>query len=125
MTRAPALIPLLLLGACAALDEQHAAIQRADTAAFAQTELAGLSRAEILACAGKPTRTAKTGDTESLIYVSGADGGSASSRQDSCEVRFVLRRGYVEKVEYSISDVGIFGKGGQCAYVVQKCMRTR
>jgi hypothetical protein len=120
--RAPALIPLLLLAACA---EHDAAIRRADTAAFAQTELAGLSRAEILECAGKPTRTAKTGDTESLIYISNADGGSASSREDSCEVTFIFRRGYVEKVQYSVSDVGVFGNGDQCGYVVQRCMRAR
>jgi hypothetical protein len=122
MTRAPALIPLLLLAACAFLDEQDIARQRADSAAFAQTQLVGLSKAEILACAGTPARTAKAGDSESLIYVSG---GSAASPEKSCEVTFVLRRGYVEKVDYSVTYVGLMARGDQCAFVVQKCVGAR
>lgn len=125
--RTLALIALLILAACSVLDEKREAIRRADTANFAQTELVGLLKADILACAGRPARTVKTGDTETLTYLSGGDGDATAgseTKEKPCEVTFVLRDGFVEKLEYSVPDVGIFGKGDQCAFVVQKCVRT-
>jgi len=114
-------------------------MQRADVAMFAQTELVGLSKAEILACAGKPARTVSASDAESLVYIGGGDGaaagnvkpgseagtGSAPSGEKYCEVTFVLRRGYVEKVTYGGPNSGAFAQGEQCAFVVQKCLPTR
>lgn len=131
IVRAASLVALApLLVACSILDEQHTAVERADTALFAQTELVGLSRAEILACAGKPDRAVRNGDSESLVYTSS---GAAAAKPGApagkpCEVTFAMHNGYVEKVAYSVPSVGGFGgfaSGDQCSYVVQKCMRPR
>ena len=70
--RAIALLLGLTLCACAA---QH----RAETAQRAQRELVGLKKAEVLACAGAPVRSAVADDVEVLTYVGGGDSRSVAT----------------------------------------------
>lgn len=115
-----------------------AAQQRAETAKRAQTELVGISKGDLLACAGAPIRTASSGDTEVFTYVGGGDsviagGGGASSagggvatvQRRYCEVTFVIRSGRVEKVNYAGRTGGLVTEGEQCAFVVQNCIAAK
>ena len=56
---------LLLAAGCA--------IHRASVASRAQKEMIGMSKRNLLACAGTPARAAVAGGTEFLTYVSGGD----------------------------------------------------
>lgn len=115
-----------------------AAQQRAETAKRAQTELVGMSKGDLLACAGAPVRSASSGDTEVVTYVGGGDsivagGGAASSagggvaaiQRRYCEVTFVLRSGRVKKVNYAGRTGGLVTEGEQCAFVVQNCIAAK
>jgi hypothetical protein len=115
--------PVLMLAACA-----NPSQERADIAEFAKTQLVGVSKAEILACAGTPLRTAIKGNAELLTYVgsSGIAGTSQKSpKEHYCEVTFLLRRGFVEEVKYSGPSGGFMTQGEECAFVVQKCVDYR
>lgn len=111
--------------------------QRAQIAKQAKSDLIGISKADLLACAGAPVRSAKSDNMEVLTYVGGGDSrgsfgayskknwttGSYSSRRRSCEVTFVLIDGLVSKVNYSGRTGGLITKGEQCAFVVENCMK--
>jgi len=112
--------------------------QRAETAKRAQTELVGISKADLLACAGAPVRSASSGDTEVMTYVGGGDsiivgggaastagGGVATVQRRYCEVSFVLRSGRVEKINYAGRTGGLVTGGEQCAFVVQNCVAAK
>lgn len=128
MNRVAIVLLLVALAGCAAQ-------QRAETAKRAQSELVGMSKAELLACAGAPVRAAMAGDTEVLTYVGGGDstvvgagaassvgGGVASVHRRYCEVTFVLKTGRVEKINYAGRTGGLITQGEQCAFVVENCM---
>jgi hypothetical protein len=127
-----AILPLVLvlLGGCA--------VQRAETAARAQSELVGLTKGELLSCAGVPVRQDRADGLDFLTYSSGGDSvGSAVASQTSpstvilagksvrryCEVTFVLRDGVVQRVNYQGRTGGILSQGEQCAFVVQNCLK--
>ena len=108
--------------------------QNADTAFMARAVIIGQSRAEILACAGKPERAAVNGDAETLVYTAssgestlmvGAGNTLLSNVRHSCEVTLVLRRGYVEDVLYSGRTGGTLTPDEECAPIVSKCMSPR
>lgn len=115
-----------------------AAQQRAETAKRAQAELIGLSKADLLACAGAPVRVASSSNTEVLTYIGGGDstiigggaasttgGGVATALRRYCEVTFVMRGGRVEKVNYAGRTGGLITEGEQCAFVVQNCVSAK
>ena len=110
--------------------------RRAEVEKAAQTQLIGMSRKDVLSCAGAPIREAKDDDTEFLTYVAGGDStgmavgvansstgvASVSSHRRYCEVTFVLQRGVVTKISYSGRPGGYATAGEQCAFVVENCM---
>ena len=130
MQRVAGLILVLVLCACASTS-----LQKSDAASLARPQLVGLSKAEVLACAGQPERTEAGVDSESLSYSasSGETGyavGTGSSLlskvRRSCEVVFVLRRGYVEDVKYVGEQTGgMLTPDEECFPIVKKCVSSR
>src|SRR5258705_323031 len=99
---------LLALTGCAS---QH----RAKVATRAQSELLGMSKRDLLSCAGVPQRQQRVDDLEFLTFSGGGDSvGGAVVTQTSpstavatgrsarryCEATFILKDGIVQKVNY-------------------------
>ena len=118
----------LLFTACARYE-------RAAVAERAKTELIGLSKAELLACAGVPHRRYQEGDLEIFTYSASADsvgvgvvtGASpqiavGAMRRRYCEATFALRNNRVERVSYAGRTGGLLTKGEQCGFVVENCV---
>lgn len=114
------------------------AFQRAEIASKAQTELVGMTKADLLTCAGVPLRQERLGDLEFLTYAGGGDSvGSAVATETSstsavvagnathryCEATFVLKDGIVKKVNYQGRTGGLLTKGEQCAFIVENCVK--
>jgi hypothetical protein len=113
-------------------------IQRAQIASRAQTELVGMSKKDLLLCAGVPLRQERVEDLEFLTFAGGGDSiGSAVASSTSlntatvvgksarryCEATFVLKDGLVQKVNYQGRTGGLLTKGEQCAFIVENCVR--
>ena len=97
--------------------------KRMKVAETAKSELIGLSKTDILSCAGVPIRSEKVNDMEFLTYVSDATGiGFFHRSKRYCEVTFTLRNGVVEKVSYSGNTGGRFTEDEQCAHVLKSCI---
>ena len=128
MRRIACLVGALAVTACADLSQQNS-----DLAFLARGVIVGQSRAQVLACAGKPQREEVNGEAETLTYfassgertlVIGSANGIANVPH-SCEVTLVLRRGYVEDVRYAGRTGGLLTPDEECAVIVRKCMRPR
>ena len=115
-----------------------AAIQRVEIASRAQTELVGMSKKDLLLCAGVPLRQERVEDLEFLSFAGGGDlvgstfatGTSPSSAvavgkstHRYCEATFVLKNGIVQKVNYQGRTGGLLTKGEQCAFIVENCVK--
>jgi hypothetical protein len=97
--------------------------QRAKMAERAPSELVGMSKVELLSCAGVPVRSEKIENMEFLTYTgSGNDKGFFHRRHHYCEVTFTLKDGMVQKVSYAGNTGGFFTRGEQCAYVIAPCL---
>jgi len=124
----------LLLSGCAG-----SKFHRAEVATKAKTELVGMSKKDLLSCAGVPVRSQQVEDMEFLTYVGGGDsigyagGGAGSSaggglvamHKRYCEVTFVFKAGKVEKVNYAGRTGGWATVGEQCAFVVENCLQAK
>ena len=112
--------------------------QRAGLASRAKTELVGMSKIELLSCAGVPVRQERMDNLEFLTYSVDEDGvGAAVATSTSpstaiatgkrtyfyCDVTFVLKDGVVQKVNYKGHTGGLLTKGEQCAFVVENCLK--
>ena len=93
--------------------------ERAELAQRAKTELIGLSKTELLTCAGVPVRSTTEGDLEFMSY------GSSYGWRGSCVVTFVLRDGAVETISYSGRTGRSSQNGEQCAYAVANCLASQ
>lgn len=91
------------------------AVQPTQTATRAQTELIGMSKKELLSCAGVPLRQERIDDFEFLSFVSIGDSietavvtntsstmavAEGKSSHPYCEATFVLQNGIVQKINY-------------------------
>jgi hypothetical protein len=114
------------------------AIQRAEMASRTQKELVGMSKKNLLSCAGVPSRQERVEELEFLTFTGGDDTvgtGTANSvspnimfgvyraPQRSCEATFVLKDGIVEKVNYQGGTGGSLTKGERCAFIVENCLK--
>jgi PBP1b-binding outer membrane lipoprotein LpoB len=108
---------------------------RVDIAKRAKAELIGVSKSEILICAGIPANTYRNNGTEFLTYsnlersnfydvMSGPGGGllQMASQLDECEVTLTLRDNVVESVNFRTNHTGIMASDDQCAYVFESCL---
>ncbi len=118
---------------------QGCAARRADVASRAQTELIGMSKKELLLCAGVPGRQEKANNLEFLTYTSGGDSstgvglgfsiapalslGVGTSAQRYCEATFVIENDVVQKVTYRGRTGGPLTKDEQCAFIVDLCLK--
>jgi len=114
------------------------AFQRASDAARAKTELIGMTKIELLSCAGVPIRQEKVGNLEFLTYSGGGDsggpafgtavspstviGGSVRFRR-YCEATFILNSGVVEKIIYAGRTGPPGASGEQCAFIIENCLK--
>lgn len=132
-----------LLAIVAAVGLCGCAVQRAQTAQDAKSQLVGMSKEHILSCMGAPENAATVGQTEVWSYSSGdgttvsagdtqfrrgAFGGIAAntstiSSRRYCKVNVVMSNGIVGAVNYQGPTGGLLTAGEQCAYVVEACVR--
>ena len=114
------------------------AIQRAEIASRARKELVGMSKKNLLTCAGVPSRQDRFEDLEFLTYTGARDtvgtgaANSSSSNvmfgayraaQRDCEATFILKDGIVQNVSYLGRTEGLLTKGEQCAFIVESCLQ--
>jgi hypothetical protein len=113
-------------------------IQRASLATRAQTELVGMTKKDLLYCAGVPIRQERADDLEFLTYSGGGDSvGMAVATSTSpstaiatgkrtrryCEATIILKDGIVQKVNYQGRTGGLLTKGEQCAFIIENCLK--
>jgi len=119
------LIILAIILALCTFTSGCAVHKRMKMAENAKSELIGLSKTDLLSCAGVPMRSETINDMEFLTYVSDATGiGFFHRSKRYCEVTFTLRNGVVEKVSYAGNTGGRFTKGEQCAYALEPCLKV-
>jgi hypothetical protein len=87
------------------------------------SELVGLSKTDLMSCAGVPVRSEKVDDLEFFTYTSGGTGGFFCQSGRYCEVTFTLQNNVVKKVSYSGNTGGYFSEGEQCAYAIAPCLK--
>ncbi len=112
-------------------------VQRTIVANRAQTELVGITKTQLLSCAGAPHRQERAEVLEFLTYEGGGGSvgfgvltqtspsmgvGVGGSNRRYCEATFVLRNGVVQSVNYQGRTGGLITKGEQCAFIVESCL---
>jgi len=108
---------------------------RVKTAQAAKTELIGISKGELLSCAGVPDKVASSNGVEFLSYRSGGEtsysantiyGYNATTFINSshrfCDITITLKNDKVQRVSYSGKTGGLLTQGEQCAYVLENCV---
>ncbi|KPJ97274.1 MAG: hypothetical protein AMJ60_12045 [Desulfobacterales bacterium SG8_35] len=113
---------------------------RAELAKRAQTEMLGMSKKDLLWCAGVPVRSQQVNDMEILTYyisngdsfgypadksLSSAGGGTILINKRYCEVTFVMQNGVINKVSYASRTNGQNTENEQCAFVIQNCIPSK
>lgn len=116
------------------------AVQRAQLASDAQTEMIGLSKEQVLACMGPPANKATEGTTEVWSYASGngqttvstfgtAGRGYATgfgvAEQRFCTINVTMTGGRVSRLNYVGPTGGLLTAGEQCAFALQNCVQAR
>jgi hypothetical protein len=110
---------LFVLSGCA-----HTAYGRADMAKRAKTEMVGMTKMDLLLCAGVPDRTQQIDGMEFLAYYSNSiSGHNGDVYSRDCEATFIFVNDMVEKVTYTGKTGGLITKGQQCAYIIQTCLQ--
>jgi len=104
---------VLVAAVCAGCE----AAERARFAQNARGDLLGLTRDDLIACAGEPFRVTRIGDREMMTYI--ADQVEDASK--GCVGTFVLRRNLVERLDFT-SPAGRLPKSWSvCADIVADC----
>jgi hypothetical protein len=129
------------------------AVERAQVAESAQTQMIGMNREQVLACMGPPSQRMAEGKTEVWSYSSGGQtiahafgdsnttgsatisgnqiygtantmsSGTAIAERRYCVVNVVMADGAVGAVNYSGPTGGLLTGGEQCAYAVRGCVK--
>jgi len=105
-------------------------VNRSKIAERAKTELIGMSKTDILSCAGKPLRSHESDKLEYLTYIVGGGYNLGQVNQDGkvaedsryCEVTFIFENNKVTEIDYTGRTGGRSSKDEQCAFVVEKCL---
>ncbi len=99
--------------------------KRAKLAQQARTDMIGMTKADLLSCAGVPVRSERLDNLEFLTYsAEGNTHGMFHRTRRYCEVTFTLKDGRVEKIAYNGNTGCFFNKDEQCAYVLGSCVKT-
>ena len=112
-------LPLVILLAVGSWSCATAKLSR--RAHLARVDLGGLSRADLLACAGEPIRTQYTDGWEYLTYMSPLP--TKQKDADQCVATFMLRAGYVEGLDYETPSGALIGRSiPECLSIVDPCL---
>jgi len=117
-----------------ALVLQGCALQRAEIAQDARSQMVGMTKEQVLSCMGPPANKAAEGATEVWSYDSGngmqvADisgdrySATAVSTRRFCKINVVMTAGAVSAVNYTGPTGGLLTAGEQCAYAVNACVK--
>ena len=109
------LLIVLLLSACA--------FQRTDMAYRAKSELVGMSKEDLVMCAGVPVKQEKIDDVEFLTYSGGGQNDVGRILDYNCEATFALKDGIVKKITYHGRTGGLLTKDEQCAFIIENCIK--
>ena len=97
---------------------------KASIAEDAQTQMVGLTKREVLECAGIPRRTMQSDGVEYLRYSYRWQGGNDGDIQTrNCDVTTTLSDGRVSKVDYRGRTGGLLAKRWTCYYVIENCVQ--
>ena len=124
----------IALAACTQRENQ-------ERASRAQTELVGLTRAQLIDCAGQPDRVIGSGSIEQLVYLYGEHrrmvgepdphstgvqtAPPTANSTPWCEATFVMENSRVTNVRYRGQTGGIFtGPQNVCGEIVYHCVRV-
>jgi hypothetical protein len=92
----------------------------------ARTDLIGMSKAEILSCAGTPAKSVKSNNIEVLTY-SYAGGqplsGTGMAQQGQCSASLVFQRGRLTRLNYTGRTGGLATQGEQCGFIIANCLK--
>jgi len=110
---------------------------RVKAAQAAKTELIGMSKNELLSCAGVPDKAASSNGVEFLSYRSGGETNYSAntfygyntttlinSSHRFCDITITLKNDKVQRVSYSGKTGGLLTQGEQCAYVLENCVSS-
>lgn len=118
---APAII--ILLSGCAAQHTQTSGVIRAP-----EVKVMGITKDELLACAGAPTREERERRVQRLVYVTssgfspGAPMQAVRERRSICEATVSIQNNTVEKIEYQ-NGRGEPAEPEQCAPIFERCKK--
>ena len=119
------LILIFLSGCMVAATRVH----RSKVAQRAKTELIGLSKIEILACAGTPVRSDQGNKLEYFTYLGSSEkidkSGKVPADARYCEVTFTFENNKVTDINYTGRTGANQTKDEECAFVVEKCLPRR
>jgi len=85
-----------------------------------QREFVGMTRDQLIQCAGAPIRQLSTDGYEFLTY---SVGGAGTAVQAYCQPTFVLKDDVVESVNYQDRAGFPTAKGEQCTLMLENCVR--
>ena len=91
-----------------------------------RTDLIGMSKADILSCAGTPAQSSKSNNIEVLTYSYAAGqprSDSGAVQQGQCSASFVFQRGRLTKLNYTGRTGGLATQGEQCGFIVANCLK--
>ena len=108
------LLIVLLLSGCV--------FHRAEMASRATSELIGMSKEDLLICAGIPVKQERIDDLEFLTY-SGGGGDVGKILDYSCEATFILKDGIIKKINYHGRTGGPLTKDEQCTFIIENCLK--
>jgi hypothetical protein len=94
---------------------------RAEMASRAKSELIGMSKEDLLICAGVPVKQEKIDNLEFLTY--SGSGGDLGGILYSCEATFILKDGIIKKINYQGYTGGPLTKDEQCAFIIENCLK--
>ena len=93
---------------------------RVDDTQTARTQMIGMPKAELLQCAGEPTRDAYSAAKETLTYVRTEKHGDAVL---TCQADFMVYRGHVDHVTYVGLKKHPSGPPSPCLNIVKACIK--
>ena len=114
---------IMLLSACAGQQAQPPGSSRAH-----KIELTGITKQQLLACAGAPAGEERDRRTERLIYATLPNFSPAEPMQSGrtrrriCEATVFIQNGTVERIEYS-DGKGEPVESEQCAPLFERCRK--
>ena len=109
------------------------AVERSNHAERAQSQMLGMSKAELYRCAGLPDQQERVGDTEFLTYkndllTSGGitmpiiGGGVNFFDSKYCHATFLLHDSKITELTFAGNAASTFAPLDQCGYIIDACI---